>query len=222
MVLFYSAVFAYEDLQILLPYCFIPIKHLQFSSFQLPSLVQLCVTPWTAACQASLSLTISWNLPKFMSIMLVMASSHLFLWCPLLCLPSIFPNIRDFFNESFVHIRWPKYRSFSFSISPSHEYSGLISFKINWFNLLAVQGTFRSLLQHHSLKASVLWLSVFLTVKLSQPFLTTGKTTALTIWTFVGRVMPLLFSILSTVVIAFLPRSNCLLISWLQSPSSLI
>ena len=143
-----------------------------------PSRVQLFVTPWTAACQVSLSLTISWSLPKFMSIASVMPSSHLILWCPLLLLPSVFPKIRDFFSELSVSIRWPKYWSSSFSISPSSEYSGLISLKIDWFDFLTVQGTFRSLLYHHSLKASILWSSAFLTVQLSQLYVTTGKTIA--------------------------------------------
>ena len=147
--------------------------------------------PWTAACQASLFLTISQSLPKFMFTASEMPSSHPILWCPLL-LPSVFPSIRDFSNEPSVHIRWPKYWSFSFSISPSSEYSGLISLKIDWCVLLAVLETFRNLLQHHSSKASVLWRSAFLTVQLSQPNVTTGKTIALTVWTFVGRVMPLL------------------------------
>ena len=138
-------------------------------------------------------------------------------WRSLLLLPSIFPSIRDFSNESAVRIRWPKYRSFS--ISPSSEYSGLISLKIDWFDL-AAQGTFRSLLQHHSLKASVLWSSAFFTVLLSQRYMTTGKTTTMAIQTFVGRVMSLLFNTLSRFVIIFLPRSNHLLISWPQSPSN--
>ena len=140
----------------------------------------------------SLSLTVSWSLPKFMSIALVIPSSHLILWHPLLLLPSIFPSIRDFSNELAVHIRWPKYWNFSFSISTSNKYSGLISFKIDWFHLLGVQGTLRSLLQHHSSKASILWCSAFLMVQLSQPYVTTGKIIALTIWTFVSRVMSLL------------------------------
>ena len=179
------------------------------------------VTPWTAACQASLSLTISRSLPKFMSTALVIPSSHLILWHPLL--PSVFPSIRDFSNELAVQIRRPKCWSFSFSfsISPSNEYSGKISFKIDWFNLV-VQGTFRSLLQHHSSKASILWCSAFFMVQLSQPYMTTGKTIALTTRTFVGRVMSLLFNTLSRFVTAFLPRSNHLLILWLQSPSTVI
>ena len=137
------------------------------------------VTPWSTACQASLSLTISWSLPKFMSIALVMPSSHLILWCPLLLLPSLFPSIRDFSSESDVVIRWPKYWSFSFSISPSNEYSGLISLKIDWLDILTVQWILRSLLQYHSSKASSLWWSTF-TVQLWQPYVTTGKTIALT------------------------------------------
>ena len=139
---------------------------------------------------------------------------------PLLLLPSIFPSIRVFFNESVLHIRWPKYWSFSFSISPSNEYSGLISFRMDWFDLLAVQGTLMSLLQHHSSKPSILWCSAFFMVQLSHPYMTTGKTIAWTRWTFVGKVMSLLFNKLSRFVIAFLPRSKRLLISWLHSPSA--
>ena len=154
-----------------------------------------------------------------MSVASVMPSSHLIFWCPLLLLPSVFPSIRDFTKESNVHIRWPKYWSFSFSISPSNEYSGLISLKIDWFDLPAVQRTLRSLLQHHSLKASILWRSVFFTVQLSQLYVTTGKTIALTIWTFDSRVMSLLFNAVSGFVIVCLPRSRPHLISWLQSPS---
>ena len=168
------------------------------------------------------SLSISWSLPKFTSIASVVPSIHLILWCLLLLLPSIFPSIRDFSNESAIRIRWPKYWSFSFSVSPSNEYSGLISLKIGWFDLFAVQGTLRSLLQHHSLKASILWCSAFFMVQLSQPYMTTGNTIALTIWSFVSRVMSLLFNILSRFVIVFLPRSNHLLISWLQSLSAVI
>ena len=147
-----------------------------------PSRVQLFAIPWTAARQASLSLTISRSLPKFMSITSVMPSSQLIFWCPLLLLPSIFPSIRDFYNESSVFIRWPKYWSFHFSVSPSNEYSGLISLKIDWFDLLAVQGTPKSLLQHRSSKASILWHSAFFTTQLSQPYMTAGKTIALTVW----------------------------------------
>ena len=151
-----------------------------------------------------------------------MPSNHLILCNPLLLLTSIFPSIRVFSNESVLHIGWPKYWSFSFSISSSNEYSGLISFRIDWLDLLAVQQTLQSLLQNHSLKASILWCCAFFTVQLSQPYVTTGKTIALTIWTFIGRVMSLLFNTLSRLVMAFLRRSNCLLISWLQSPSAVI
>ena len=150
-----------------------------------------------------------------------MPSDHFILCCPFLILPSIFPSIRVFSNES-VHIRWPKYWSFSFSISPSNEYSGLISFSIDWLDLPAVQGTLKSLLQHHSLKASVLQCSALFMVQISHPYMTTGKTITLTRWTFVGKVMSLLFNMLSRVVITFLSRSKRLLISWLQSPSALI
>ena len=157
-----------------------------------------------------------------MSIKSVMPSNHLILSHPLLLLPSIFPSIRVFSNESALHIRWPKYWSFSFSISPSNEYSGLISFRIDWLDLLAVQGMLKSLLQHHSSKAPVLRHSAFFTVQLSHSYMTTGKTIALTRRTFAGKVMSLLFNTLSRLVIAFLPRSKCLLISWLQSPSEVI
>ena len=150
-----------------------------------------------------------------MSIELVMPSNHLILCHPLLLLPSIFPSIRVFSNESVLHIRWPKYWSFSFNISLSSEYSGLISFRINWFDLLAVQGTLKSLLQHHRSKASILQCSAFFMVQLSHPYMTTGKTIALTMQTFVGKVMSLLFNMLSRLVIAFLPRNKRLLISWL-------
>ena len=155
-----------------------------------------------------------------MSIELVMPSNHFILCCPFLILPSIFPSIRVFSNESVLHIRWPKYWSFSFSISPSNEYSGLISFRIDWLDLPAVQGTLKSLLQHHNLKASVLQCSALFMVQISHPYLTTGKT-VLTRWTFVGKVMSLLFNMLSRVVITFLSRSRHLLISWLQSPCAL-
>ena len=178
--------------------------------------VQLFVTPLTAACQACLSRTISQRLPKFMFIVSVMLSNPFVLWCPLLLLPSTSPSIRDFSNMLSVRIRWPKYWRFSNSISPSSEYSGLISLKIDRFGLLAVQGTFRSLLQYHSSKASILWHSAFFMIRLSQPYVTTGKTIALTTWTFVSRVMSLLFNTVPKFVIAFLPRSSRLLISWLQ------
>ena len=192
------------------------------SSVQLLSHVQLFVTPWTAGCQASLSFTNSQSLLKLMSIESVMPSNHLILCHPLLLLPLIFPSIRVFSNESVLCIRWPKYWRFSFSISPSNEYSGLISFRMDWFDLLAVQGTLKGFLQHHSSKASVLRHSAFFMVQLSNPYMTTGKSIALTRWTFVGKVMSLLFNMLSRLVITFLPRSKCLLISWLPSPSVMI
>ena len=157
-----------------------------------------------------------------MSIESVIPSNHLNLCRPLLLLPSIFPSIRVFSNESVLCIRWPKYWSFSFSIIPSKEYPGLISFRMDWLDLLAVQGTVKSLLQHHSSKASILWHSAFFTVQLSHPYMTTGKTIALTRWTFVSKVMPLLLNMLSRLVITFLSRSKRLLISWLQSPSAVI
>ena len=157
-----------------------------------------------------------------MSIQLVMPSSYLILCCPLLLLPPIPPSIRVFFNESTLPMRWPKYWSFSISIGPSNELPGLISRRMDWLDLLAVQGTLKSLLQHHSSKASILQCSAFFTVQISHPYMTTGKTIALTRWTFVGKVMSLLLNTLSRLVITFLPRSKCLLISWLQSPSAVI
>ena len=163
-----------------------------FSSVQLLSRVQLFATPWTAACQASLSITNSWSSPKLMSIRSVMPSSHLILCRPLLFLPPNPLSIRVFSNESTLHIRWPKYWSFSFSISPSNEHPGLISFRMDWLDLLAVQGTLKSLLQHHSSKPSILRHSGFFTIQLSHSYMTTGKTIALTRWTFVGKVMSLL------------------------------
>ena len=178
--------------------------------------------PHGLQCQASLSFTISQSLLRFLRIESVMPSNHLTLCCPLLLLPWIFPSIRVFSNELALHIRGPKYWSFSFSISPSSEYSGLISFRTDWFDLLAVQRTLNSLLQHHSSKASIFWCSAFFMVQLSHPYMTTVKTIALTIWLFVSKVMSLLFDTLSRFVIAFLPRSKCLLISWLQSPSAVI
>ena len=192
-----------------------------FSSVQSLSCVSLIVTPWNAVHKASLSITNSQILLKLMSIKLVMPSNHLILYHPLLLLPSIFPSISIFSNESVLHIRWPKYWSFSFSISPCNEYSGLISFRIDGFDL-AVQRTLKSLLQHHSLKASILQCSSFFMVQLSHPYMTTGKTIALTRRTFVGKVMSLLFNMLSRLVITFLPRSKHLFISWLQSPSTVI
>ena len=151
-----------------------------------------------------------------------MPSNHLILCCPLFFLPSILPSIRVFSNESVICIQWQKYWSFSFNISPSNEYLGLISFRMDWLDLLAVQGTLKYLIQHHSSKASIPWHSAFLIVQLSHPYMTTGKTIALTRWTFVGKVMSLLFNMLSRLVITFLPRSKHLLISWLQSPSAVI
>ena len=151
-----------------------------------------------------------------------MTSNHLILCCALLLLPSIFPNIRVFSNESALHIKWPKYWSFSFNISPSNEHPGLTSFRMDWLDFLAVQGTLKSLLQHHSSKAPILWRSAFFIVQLSHPYMTTGKTIALTRQTFVGKVMSLLLNMLSSLVITFLPRSMGLLISWLQSPSAVI
>ena len=171
---------------------------------QLFSRVQLFVTPWTEAHQASLSITNSRSLLKLMSIELVMPSNHLIFCRPLSLLPSIFPSIRVFSDESVLHIRWPKYWSFSFSISPSNEYSGLISFRMDWLDLLAVQGTLKSLLQHYSSKASILRCSAFFTIQLSHPYMTTGKTVAVTRWTFVGKVKSLLFNMLSGLVSAFL------------------
>ena len=190
--------------------------------FQLLNCVQLFATPWIAAHQASLSFIISWSLLKLMSIEKVMPFNHLVLCCPLLLLPSVFPSIRLFSSESALPFRWPKYWSFSFSISPSNEYSELISVRVDWLDLLAVQGTLKSLLQHHSSKASILQRSAFFMVQLSHPYMTTRKTIALIIWTFVDKVMSLLFNMLSRFLIVFLPRCKCLLISWLQSPSAVI
>ena len=172
------------------------------------------MTPWTAARQASLSITNSRSLPKVMSIALVIPSNHLILCHPLLLLPSIFPSIRVFSNESPLRISWPKYWSLSFNISPSSEHPGPISFRMDWSVLLAVQGTLKSLLQHHSSKASILQCSAFFIVQLSHLYMTTGKPIALTRRTFVGKVMSLLFNMLSRLVITFLLRSKRLLISW--------
>ena len=172
-----------------------------YSSVQSLSCVRLFATPLTAACQASLSITNSQSLLKLMSIESVMPSNHLILYCPFLLPPSTFPSTRVFSNESVLRIRWPKYWSFSFSTSPSNEYSGLISFRMDWLDLLAVQGTLKSLLQHHSSKAWILWRSAFFIVQLSHPYMTTGKAIALTRWTFVGKVMSLLFNTLSRLVI---------------------
>ena len=202
------------------------VIHVPYNSLvQSLSHLTLC-NPTTAAPQASLLFTISMSLFKLMSPESVMPSNHLVLCRPLLLLPSTFPSIRVFSNELALHIRWPEYWSFSLSISPSNEYSGLISFRMDWLDLLVVQGTLKSLLQHHGSKASILRRSAFFMVHLSHPHMTTGKTTgkttALTRQTSVSKVMSLLFNGLSRFLIAFLPRSKCLLTSWLQLPSAVI
>ena len=179
-----------------------------FSTVQSLSCVRLFVTSWTAAHQASLSITNSQSLLKLISIESVMPSNHLILCCPLLLLPSIFPSIRVFSNESALHSRWPKYWHFSFSISPSNEYSELISFRTDWFDILAFQGTLKSHLQHHNSKASILQHSAFFMVQLSHPYMPTGKTIALTIQTFFGKVISLLFNTLSRFVLAFFQEGN--------------
>ena len=184
---------------------------IQFSSVQSLSRVRLFATPWMAARQASLSITNSQTLPKLMSTGFLMPSNHLILCHPLLLLPTIPPSIRIFSNESALRIRWPKYWSFGFNISPSNEHPGLISFRMDWLDLLAVQGTCKSLLQHHSSKASILRRSAFFTVQLSHPYMTSGKTIALTRLTFLDKVMSLLFNMLSRVAVTFLPRSKHLL-----------
>ena len=194
------------------------VHSVQFSH----SVVSDSLRPQIAASQASLSIINSWSSLKLMSIESVMPSSHLILCRPLLLLPPIPPGIRIFSNESTLSRRWPKYWSFSCSISPFNEHPGLISFRMDWLDLLAVQGTLKSLLQHHSSKASILQLSAFFTVQLSHPYMTTGKTIALTIQTFVDKVMSLLLNMLSRLVITLLPRSKRLLNSWLQSPSAVI
>ena len=194
----------------LLTLLFVPFtkRYQQVQLVQLLSHVRLFATPWTAARQASLSITNSWSLLKLMSTELVTPSNHLILCHPLLLLTSIFPSIRVFSKESVLCIRWPKYWSFSFSISPSNEHPGLISFRMDWLDLLAVQGTLKSFLPYHSSKASILWLSTFFIVQLSHPYMTTGKTKVLTRWNFVGNVMSLLFNMLSRLVIAFLARGK--------------
>ena len=194
-----------------LRYRSVQISSVQFSR----SVVSNSATPWIAAHQDSLSITNSRSLLKLMPIESVMPSSHLILCRPLLLLSPIPPRIRVFPNESTLFMRWPKYWRFSFSISPSNEHPGLISFRMDWLDLLAVQGTRKSLLQHHSSKASIFWCSAFFTVQPSHPYMTTGKSIALTRWTFVGKVMSLFFNMLSRLVINFLPRSKRLLISWL-------
>ena len=188
---------------------------------QLLSRVWLFATPWTAALQASLSFTISQSLLKLMSIELKMPSKHFILCRPLLLPPSVFPSIGVISNELPVHIRWPKYWSFSFSISPSNEYSGLISFRIDWLISFLSKGLWR-VFSNTTVEASILQRSAFLVVQLSHPYMTTAKTIALTRWTFVDKVISLLFNMLSRLVITFLPRSKRLLISWLQSPSAVI
>ena len=193
----------------------------QLSSVQSLSHVWLFATLWTAARQTSLSITNSRSLLKLMSIEWVMTSNYLILCHPLLLLPSIFPSNRVFSSESVLRIRWPKYCSFSFSISPPNEYSGLISFRMNWLDL-AIQGTLKNLLQHQSSKASILQCSGFFLLQLSHPYMTTGKTIALTRWTFVGKVMSRLLNMLSRLVITFLLRSKRLFISWLQAPYAVI
>ena len=198
------------------------VDEVQFSSVQSLSRFRLFVTLRIAAHQASLSITNSQSSPKLTCIESVMTSSHLILCRPLLLLPPIPPSIRVFSNESTLPMRWPKYWSFSLSISPSNEHPGLISFRMDWLDFLTVQGTLKSLIQHHSSKASILRHSAFFTVQLSHPYMTTGKTIALTRWTFVGKVIYLLFNMLSRLFITLLPRSKCLLISWLQSPSAVI
>ena len=224
------------DLEIISLVLFKEIKNIQSPEYYIcsfkPSLcpfipvhslshVQLFVTLWTSVRQASLSITNSRSLFILMSIRSVMPSNHLILCHPLLCPPSINSRIRVFSNESILHIRWPKYWSFSFSISPSNEHSRLISFRMDMLDLLAVQGTLKSL-QHHSSKASILQHSAFFIVQISHPYMNTGRTKALTRWILVGKVMSLLFNMLSRLAITFLPRSKLLLISWLQSPSAVI
>ena len=180
------------------------------------------MTPWTAARQTSLSIINSQSLLKLMSIESVIPSNHLIPCLPILLLSAIFSSIRVFSNESVLHIRLPKYWSFSYKISPSNEHPGPISFRMDWLDLLAVQGTLKSLLQHHSSKASILRCSAFFIVQPSLPYMTTGKTIALTKWIFVGKVMSLLFNMLSRLAITFIPRNKHLFISWLQSPSAVI
>ena len=198
------------------------ITHYQFSSVQSLSHVRLFATPWITARQASLSITNSRSSLRLTSTESVMPSSHLILCRTILLLPSIPPSITVFSNESTFHMRWPKYWSFSFSIIPFKECPGLISFRMDWLDLLAVQRSLKSLLQHHSSKASILRHSAFFMVQFSHPYMTTGKTIALTRRTLVGKVMSLLLNMLSRLVITFLPRSKCLLISWLQSPPAVI
>ena len=196
-----------------------------FYLVQFSSVAQSCPTlcdPWLVACQASLSITNSQSSLRLTSIESVMPSSHLSFCRPLLLMPPIPPSIRVFSNESSLHMRWPKDWSFSFSISPCKEHPGLISFRMDWSDIFAVQGTLKSLFQHHSPKRSILQPSAFFTVQLSHPYVTTGKTIALTRQNFVGKIMSLLLNMLSRLVITFLPGSKHLLISWLQSPTAVI
>ena len=204
------------------PILFLRNSQCSVQSVQLLSRVQLFATPWITARQASLSITNSRSSLRLTSIESLMPSSHLILCCPLLLLPPIHPSIRVFSKESTLRMRWPNYWSFSFSIIPSKEIPGLISFRIDWLDLLAVQGTLKSLLQHHSSKASILRHLASFMVQLSHPYMTTGKKIASTRWTFVSEGMFLLLNMLSRFVIAFLLRSKCLLISCLQSPSAVI
>ena len=204
--------------KVLLHFVGMNVSWMKMLYIQFSSVTQSCPTlrdPMNRSKPASLSITNSWSPPKPMSIESVMPSNHLILCHPLLLLPSIFLSIRVFSSESALRIRWPKYWGFSFSISPSNEHPGLISFGMDWLDLLAVQGTLKSLLQHHSSKASILQCSAFFMVQLVHPYMTTGKTIALTRWTFVGKVISLFFNMLSRLVITFLPRSKRLLISWL-------
>ena len=194
-------------------------------SVQFSSVTQSCLTlshPMTAACQASLSITNPQSLLRFMSIEPMMPSNYLILCFPFLLSSSIFPSLRIFSNKSVLRIRRPKYWSFNFNIDASNEHQGLISFRMDWLDLIVVRGTLKSLLQHHGSKASILRCSAFFIIQLSHPYTTTGKTIALTRWTFLGKVMSLCFNMLSRLVIIFLPRSKRLLISWLQSPSAVI
>ena len=198
------------------------VPTMRYCSIQPFRHVRLFATTWTAACQAYLSITNSGSLLKLMSIQSVMPSNHPILCRPLLLPPSIFPSIRVFSNELVLRIMWPKYWRFSYNISPSSEYSGLISFRRDWLALLAVQGILESLLQHHSSKSSILWCSAFFTIQFSHPYMITGKTIVLTRWTYVSKLMSPLFNMLSRLIITFLPRSKRHLISWLQSPSAVI
>ena len=197
-----------------------PLSNVNKYSVQFSSVVQSCPTLFDAMNHSTPGLPVPHQLPEFTCIESEMPSSHLILCRPLLLLPLIPPSIRVFSSESTLHTRWPAYWSFGLSISPSKEHPGLVSFRMDWLDLLAVQGTLKSLLQHHRSKASFLWRSAFLMVQLSHPYMTTGKTIALTSQTFVGKVISLLFNMLSRLVITFLPRTKHLLMSWLQSPSA--